>query len=203
MNPLATLGLGMGSAWLSGVNLYATVLTLGLLQRFHLVQLPGDLEFISRTWVIATAAALYAIEFVADKIPVLDSIWDAVHTFIRVPAGAVMAASAFANFDPSVRAAALLAGGTLALGSHGTKASVRVAANHSPEPFSNIVLSVLEDIFTVGLAILAAFHPVVILCIIGVFVLLMIWLAPKVYRSLRRMIAQLGSWFGRAQVSGG
>src|SRR5215510_6815634 len=129
VNPLATLGLGMGSAWLSGVNLYATVLTLGLVQRFGLVQLPGDLEFISRTWVIAPAAALYAVEFLADKIPVVDSIWDAIHTFIRIPAGAVMAASAFANFDPSVRAAAMLAGGTLALGSHGTKASMRVAAN--------------------------------------------------------------------------
>src|SRR5262245_13907988 len=201
LNPLATLGLGMGSAWLSGVNLYATVLTLGVLQRFHLVQLPGDLEFLSRTWVIGTAAALYAVEFLADKIPVVDSIWDAVHTFIRIPAGAVMAASAFSNFDPSVRAAALLAGGTLALGSHGTKASMRVAANTSPEPFSNILLSVLEDIFTVGLAILAAFHPVAILCIIGVFILLMIWLAPKVYRSIRRMIGQLASFFGRAPAT--
>ena len=199
VNPLATLGLGMGSAWLSGVNLYATVLTLGLLQRFGMVQLPGDLEFISRTWVIGAAAALYAIEFLADKIPVVDSIWDAIHTFIRVPAGAVMAASAFANFDPAVRAAALLAGGTLALGSHGTKASVRVAANTSPEPFSNIVLSVIEDILTVGLAILAAFHPVVILGVIAVFLVLMIWLAPKIYRSIRRMLAQLASFFGRAQ----
>src|SRR5215469_7641755 len=147
----------MGSAWLSGFNLYATVLTLGLLQRFHLAQLPGDLTYLSNWWVIGVAAALYLVEFLADKIPVVDSVWDAVHTFIRVPAGAVLAASAFAHFDPAVRIAALLAGGTLAFSSHGAKASVRVAANTSPEPFSNIFLSIIEDIFTIGLAALAAF----------------------------------------------
>src|SRR5882757_2385107 len=127
----------MGSAWLSGFNLYATVLTLGFLQRFHLVQLPGDLEFLSRSWVIAVAGVLYLVEFLADKIPVVDSVWDAIHTFIRVPAGAVLAASAFANFDPAVRAAALVAGVSLALGSRGPKAVDRVVASPSPEPFSN------------------------------------------------------------------
>src|SRR5215831_20440351 len=136
----------MGSAWLAGFNLYATVLTLGLLQRFQLVQLPGDLDFLSRGWVIGVAAVLYLTEFLADKIPLVDSIWDAIHTFIRVPAGAVLAASAFAHFTPAVRAVALLAGGTLALGSHGTKATVRMAANASPEPFSNFFLSLGEDI---------------------------------------------------------
>jgi len=187
----------MGSAWLSGFNLYATVLTLGLLQRFHLVQLPGDLDFLSRWWVIAVAGVLYLVEFLADKIPVVDSVWDAIHTFIRVPAGAVLAASAFAHFDPAVRAVALLAGGTLALGSHGTKASVRMAANTSPEPFSNILLSTAEDIFTIALAVLAAFHPVVILVIVLVFVLLLIWLGPKVFRAIRQMIRQVGEILGR------
>ncbi|HXA50182.1 MAG TPA: DUF4126 domain-containing protein [Candidatus Acidoferrum sp.] len=181
----------MGSAWLSGFNLYATVLTLGLLQRFHLVQLPGDLDFLSRWWVIAVAGVLYLVEFLADKIPVVDSVWDAIHTFIRVPAGAVLAASAFANFDPGVRAVALLAGGTLALGSHGTKASVRMAANASPEPFSNILLSTAEDIFTIALATLAAFHPVVILAIILIFILLLAWLGPKVFRAIRQMLSQV------------
>jgi hypothetical protein len=197
LNPLATLGLGMGSAWLSGFNLYATVLTLGLLHRFHLVQLPGDLDFLSRWWVIGVAGVLYLVEFLADKIPVVDSVWDAIHTFIRVPAGAVLAASAFAHFDPAVRAVALLAGGTLALGSHGTKASVRMAANASPEPFSNILLSTAEDIFTIALAILAAFHPVVILAIILVFILLLIWLGPKVFRAIRQMIRQVGDMVRR------
>jgi hypothetical protein len=196
LNPLATLGLGMGSAWLSGFNLYATVLTLGLLQRFHLVQLPGDLDFLSRGWVIGVAVILYLVEFLADKIPLVDSVWDVIHTFIRVPAGAVLAASAFAHFDPAVRAVALLAGGTLALGSHGTKASVRMTANASPEPFSNIFLSVVEDVFTIGLAALAAFHPVVMLAIVVAFILLLVWLGPKIFRAIRRMLGQMGAIFG-------
>src|SRR3989442_15616885 len=150
---LTTLGFAMGSAWLSGINLYATVVTLGLLQRFQLVRLPGDLDFIQQWWVIILAGALYLIEFAADKIPAVDSVWDAIHTFIRVPAGAVLAASAFAHFDPSVRVIALLVGGGIALSSHGTKAVTRLAANASPEPVSNIVLSVIEDIVTIGSAI--------------------------------------------------
>src|SRR5579875_2374855 len=111
---LATLGFAMGSAWLSGINLYATVLTLGLLQRFHLVQLPGDLGYLSHEWVLGCAAALYLIQFIADKIPVVDSVWDVIHTFVRVPAGAVLAASAFAHFDPIVRILATLLGGGIA-----------------------------------------------------------------------------------------
>jgi hypothetical protein len=201
LNPLATVGLGMGSAWLSGFNLYATVLTLGLLQRLHLVQLPGDLDYLSRWWVIGVAAALYLVEFFADKVPVVDSIWDAIHTFIRVPAGAVLAASAFAHFDPAVRVIALLAGGTLALGSHGTKATVRMAANTSPEPFSNIILSTLEDIFTIALTALAAFHPVVILVIVLIFVLLMIWLGPKIVRAIRRMLREVWLLMGGARTA--
>src|SRR6185436_17633076 len=142
---LSTLGFAMGSAWLSGINLYATVVTLGLLQRFGLAHLPGNLGFMQEWWVIGVAGGLYLIEFVADKIPAVDSIWDAVHTFIRVPAGAVLAATAFAHFDPAVRLVALLAGGGVALSSHGAKAATRLAANTSPEPFSNILLSLFED----------------------------------------------------------
>jgi len=201
LNPLATLGLGMGSAWLSGFNLYATVVTLGLLSRFHLVQLPGELNVVNRGWVIATAAILYLVEFLADKIPVVDSVWDAIHTFIRVPAGAVLAASAFADFSPTVRVAALLAGGTLALSSHGTKASVRMTANAIPEPFSNIFLSVLEDVFTIVLAVLAAFHPIVVLGIILVFILVLTWYAPKVLRAIRRMLKQAGTMLGFGRAS--
>lgn len=201
MNPLATLGVGMGSAWLSGFNLYATIVTLGLLSRFHLVQLPGELNVVSRGWVIATAAILYLVEFLADKIPVVDSVWDAIHTFIRVPAGAVLAASAFADFSPTVRVAALLAGGTLALSSHGTKASVRMTANAIPEPFSNIFLSILEDVFTIVLAALAAFHPIVVLGIILVFILVLTWYAPKVLRAIRRMLKQAGTMLGFGRAS--
>jgi len=190
LNPLATLGLGMGSAWLSGFNLYATVLTLGLLERFRLVKLPGDLDVLGNWWVIGIAGLLYVVEFLADKVPLVDTVWDAIHTFIRVPAGAVLAASAFAHFNPAVRVTALLAGGTLALGSHGAKATLRAAANTSPEPFSNIFLSLVEDAFTISIAALAAFHPVVVLAIVLVFVVLLVWLGPKIYRAVRRKIVQ-------------
>ena len=187
---LSTLGFAMGSAWLSGINLYATVATLGLLQRFHLVHLPGDLGYLSTLWVIALACSLYAIEFIADKIPAVDSVWDAVHTFIRIPAGAVLAASAFAHAEPSTRIAALLLGGGVALSSHGTKAAARLTANLSPEPFSNIALSLIEDVIAIGSTILMVFHPVVILVVVIVFVALAAWMTPKIIRALRRMFGR-------------
>jgi uncharacterized membrane protein len=180
----STLGFAMGSAWLSGINLYATVVTLGLLQRFNLVHLPGDLDFMQQWWVLILAGVLYLIEFAADKIPAVDSIWDAIHTFIRVPAGAVLAASAFAHFDPSVRLVALLAGGGVALSSHGMKAATRVAANTSPEPFSNILLSLFEDAVTIGASVLMAFHPLVILGVVAVFLIIAVWLARRISRAL-------------------
>jgi len=185
MDWLTTLGYAMGSAWLSGISLYATVLTLGLLQKFHLAHLPGDLSQVGNWWVISLAGGLYAIEFVADKIPAVDSVWHAVHTFIRIPAGAIMAASAFAHFDPAVRTAALLIGGGVALSSHGTKAVTRLAANTSPEPFSNIALSVAEDITTIGSSILMVFHPIVLLVIVVLFVCFAAWFTPKIVRFLR------------------
>jgi hypothetical protein len=193
---LATLGTAAGSAWLSGINLYATVLTLGVLQRLHLVKLPGGLDMLGEWWVIGLAAALYLIEFVADKIPAVDSAWDAIHTFIRVPAGAILAASAFAEFDPAVKMAAMILGGGLALSSHGTKAATRLAANTSPEPVSNVALSLTEDVFAFGSTILMAFFPVVMLVIVAIFLIVMIWLAPKVIRALRWLIARLRGLFG-------
>src|SRR2546421_11495214 len=168
---LGTLGFAMGSAWLSGINLYATVVTLGLLQRFQLVRLPGDLGVLQEWWIIILAGILYVLEFAADKIPIVDSIWDAVHTFIRVPAGAILAASAFTQFDPSVRWVALLAGGGVALSSHGAKAATRLAANASPEPFSNIALSVIEDVIAVGASVLMTLHPVLILIVVALFLI--------------------------------
>jgi hypothetical protein len=177
----------MGSAWLSGINLYATVATLGLLQRFHLVHLPGDLGYLSTWWVIALACVLYAVEFIADKVPAVDSVWDAVHTFIRVPAGAVLAASAFAHAEPGARIAALLLGGGVALSSHGTKAAARLTVNLSPEPFTNIGLSLLEDLIAIGSSILMVFHPVVILGVVVVFVALAVWMIPRIVRALRRL----------------
>src|SRR5712691_10997242 len=141
MNPLQTIGLALGAGFSSGLNLYATIATLGLLQRYGVIHLPGSMQVLSHPWVLGIAIALYAIEFVADKIPYVDTIWDAVHTLIRPPAAALLAYSATVAAPPEWRwGAALLAGG-VALTSHGTKASTRAAVNTSPEPFSNWLLS--------------------------------------------------------------
>lgn len=188
---LATLGTAMGTAWLSGINLYATVVTLGVLQRFELVKLPGGLNVLGEWWVIILAGAFYLIEFVADKIPAVDSAWDAIHTFIRVPAGAILAATAFAEFDPAVKVVAMIAGGGIALSSHGTKAATRLAANTSPEPISNIALSIGEDVFAFGSTILMAFFPILILIVVAIFLILLIWLGPKAVCALRRLMARL------------
>jgi hypothetical protein len=185
---LGTLGFAMGSAWLSGINLYATVATLGLLQHFGLVRLPGEMDVLGHGWVIGVAAAMYAVEFVADKIPAVDSAWDVVHTFIRVPAGAALAAAAFAHADPVVRVIALLLGGGVALASHGTKAAVRATANLSPEPFSNWVLSLTEDTVAFGSSFLMAWFPVVMLALVLVFFAIALWLGPKAFRQVKRWL---------------
>lgn len=184
---LTTLGFALGSAWLSGINLYATVLALGLLQRFHLAHLPGDLEYLAHNWVIGVSAALYLIQFVADKIPVVDSAWDVVHTFIRIPAGAALAASAFAHFDPKVRIIAILLGGGIALTSHGAKTATRLAANTSPEPFSNILLSLLGDAVAFGGSVLMTFHPLVIFGIVLAAVVITLLLFRYLFRALKRI----------------
>lgn len=175
----------MGSAWLSGINLYATVLALGLLQRFNLAHLPGDLGYLSHTWIIILAGALYAVQFIADKIPAVDSVWDIIHTFIRVPAGAVLAATAFAHFDPTVRLIALLLGGGIALSSHGTKTATRLAANASPEPFSNIGLSLLGDALTFGGVLLMTVHPAILIAIVSVAVIISAVLVHWIVRWLK------------------
>lgn len=188
---ITTLGTAMGSAWLSGINLYATVVTLGILERFKLVKLPGGLDMLGNWWVIGLAGGMYLIEFVADKVPVVDSAWDAVHTFIRVPAGAILAATAFAEFDPAVKITAMILGGGIALGSHGTKAATRLAANTSPEPISNIALSLGEDALTFGSTILMAFYPIAILIVVIIFLVIAIWLVPKIVRGLRSLFVRV------------
>jgi hypothetical protein len=192
---ITILGTAMGSAWLSGINLYATVVTLGILERFDLVKLPGGLTMLGEWWVIGLAGILYVIEFIADKIPAIDTAWDAIHTFIRVPAGAVLAASAFAEFDPAVKIAAMIMGGGIALSSHGTKAATRLAANTSPEPFSNIALSLGEDALTFGSAVLMAFYPVAILIVVVIFLIVVLWLLPKILRAIRRLLIRARAIF--------
>jgi hypothetical protein len=185
---LSTLGVAMGSAWLSGINLYATAATLGLLQRFNLVHLPGDLGVLGNWWVIGVAVGMFVVEFVADKIPAVDSVWDVVHTFIRIPAGAVMAAAAFSHAEPSVRIIALLLGGGVALSSHGAKAAMRATANLSPEPFSNVALSLMEDAVAFGSSFLVAWFPLLMLVIVTLFLVASFWLAPKILRAFKRRL---------------
>lgn len=196
MDLLHTLGLALGASWTAGINLYATVAVLGLLQRYELAQLPGGLDALANPWIIGLAAFLYAIEFVADKVPYVDTVWDAVHTFIRVPAGAVLALSATASFSPGIRIAALLLGGGLALSTHGVKATARAGANLSPEPFTNWGLSLFEDVVAIGAVLFAVFNPVAILAVIFIFLMIFAWLLPKVLRRLRRMIVRAKAFFG-------
>jgi Domain of unknown function (DUF4126) len=199
MSLIQILGLAVGSAWTSGINLYATVAVLGLLQHYGLARLPGGLQALDNWYVIGVALALYAVEFFADKVPYVDTVWDAVHTFIRVPAGAALAAAATSDVSPAVQVVALLLGGGLALSTHGTKATVRAAVNVSPEPVTNWVLSLVEDVIAVGAVVLAVLHPVVLLFVVGAFLVVFAWLLPRVLRRIRRMAGRARDFFrGRA-----
>lgn len=195
MNLISTLAIAMGSAWVSGINLYACVATLGLLSRFAHLPLPGELQVLTSWWVIGIAVALYVIEFVADKVPWIDSTWDVIHTFIRVPAGAVLAAGAFGDFDRSVQVIALLLGGGLALSSHGTKAATRAVLNTMPEPVSNIVASILEDIVAVGSVVISVFFPVILFIIVAIGLGISIYLLNRVLRFFRQVSRKLRGWF--------
>ncbi len=184
MSLFTTIALAIGSSWVSGINLYITVATLGLLGRFAGLELPGDLSVLTNWWIIGIALFLFLVEFFADKIPLVDSAWDVIHTFIRIPAGAVLAATAFGDFNMGVQVVAFLLGGSLALSSHGTKAATRAAINTSPEPVTNITASFLEDIFAVGSLLLAAFHPAVFIGFFAVIVVASIIMLPRIVRSL-------------------
>ncbi|HEX8633775.1 MAG TPA: DUF4126 domain-containing protein [Pyrinomonadaceae bacterium] len=201
MNTIQILGLALGTAWTSGINLYATVAVLGLLQHYKLAHLPGGLHVLDNWLIIGLALFLYTVEFFADKIPYVDTVWDAVHTFIRVPAGAVIAAAATSDINSSVQFIALLLGGGLALSTHGTKATLRAGANLSPEPLTNWSLSVLEDVVAIGAAALAVFSPIAVLALILVFLLLLVWILPKVWRRIRRMLKAAGDFFGGRTVA--
>jgi hypothetical protein len=198
MSFISTLAIAMGASWVSGINLYACVATLGLLSRFADLKLPGELESLTSWWVIGVASTLYLVEFLADKIPVVDSAWDVIHTFIRVPAGAVLAAAAFGDFDKSVQVIAFLLGGGLALTSHGTKAATRLVVNASPEPVSNIVVSTLEDILAVVSVVVSVFFPVLIFLIVVVGLFTAVMVLPKIMRFFRQVIASVRGVFSPA-----
>ena len=191
MNPLETVGLVLGAGFSSGLNLYATVATLGLLQRFGVIQLPEHLRILSHPVVLGIAAFLYLLEFLADKVPYIDSVWQAVHTFIRPPAAALLAFGATAAAPDVWRwGAALLAGG-IALTSHGTKASARAAVNLSPEPFSNWALSFGEDVLAVWLIWFATAHPTAAIIVVSVLFGISLFLLYHLFRFLRRTLRKL------------
>ena len=191
MGPLQTLSLALGAGFSSGLNLYATVATLGLLQHFGVIHLPASLQALAHPWVIGIAAGLYLVEFLVDKIPYLDTVWDFVHTFIRPPAAAFLAYAASVGAGSEWRlGAALLAGGT-ALTSHSTKASARAAANASPEPFSNWTLSLGEDVLAVWLTWMATSHPVATTIIACALLALSAFLLYHLFRFARRALHRL------------
>ena len=195
---ISTIAIAMGASWVSGINLYASVATLGLLGRFADLQLPGELQVLTSWWVIGVAVVLYVIEFFADKIPYLDSTWDVIHTFIRIPAGAVLAAGAFGDFDPGIQVIALLLGGGLAFSSHGTKAATRAMLNASPEPVSNVVASILEDILAVVSVICSVFLPVVLFIIVGVGLVISFLVFKRIVRFFRQVANKFRGWFAPA-----
>ena len=192
MELLVSLGRTLGFSLTSGVNLYATVAILGLATRFQWVTLPPQYEVFASDWVIGAALLLYAIEFIADKIPWIDSIWDSVHTFVRPVGGALVAIATLGEASPTLEVIMGLVGGTIAAGSHFTKASTRVAVNASPEPFSNWALSFFEDAFVLGLGLLALKFPVaafvVTVLILLAIVLALRWMIRKL-RGLGRPVA--------------
>jgi hypothetical protein len=191
MNPLETLSLVLGAGFSSGLNLYATVATLGLLQRFGVIHLPDKLQVLSHPAILAVAIGLYLVEFLADKIPYIDSVWQAVHTFIRPPAAALLAFSVTGSASEPWRwGAALLAGG-VALTSHGTKASARAAANMSPEPLSNWALSLGEDLLAVWLTWFATAHPTMAIVLVAVLLVVSLFLLYHLFRFLRRTFRKL------------
>jgi hypothetical protein len=196
MDLLTSLGRTMGFSFAAGLNLYATVAILGLASRYGWVALPPQYQVFDNNWIIGIALVLYVVEFIADKIPWVDSVWDAVHTVIRPIGGAVIAVATLGDASPATEAMVALLGGALAASTHFSKAGTRVMANASPEPFTNWVLSIGEDLFVVGLGALALKYPaaaaiVVIVCV-AFIVAFAAWIAKAVRRRFRRTDSAFG-----------
>jgi len=195
-----TLALTLGAGWASGINLYAAILVLGFLGLTGRMELPEGLQVLSDPLVMIVAGFMYLAEFFADKTPGVDTVWDGFHTFIRIPAGALLAAGAVGDIGPGAELAAALAGGGLAAASHATKAGVRVLINTSPEPFTNWGASLAEDVAVVGGLLAAINHPFLFLALLVGFLLLLIWLLPKIWRGVKRVFGGLGRFFrGKAE----
>jgi len=189
------IALTMGVAWASGINLYAAILVLGVLGSTGNITLPPDLMILTDPLIIAAAGVMYVVEFFADKIPGVDNGWDTIHTFIRIPLGALLAAAAVGEMNPSIAIAAALLGGGLAASTHATKSGVRVLINTSPEPFTNWLTSLAEDVVVLVGLWTALHYPLIFVIFLIVFILLMIWLLPKIWRGVIKILAMLADLF--------
>ena len=194
-----TLALTMGLAWASGINLYATLFTLGYLATTGNIDLPPDLQIVANPAVMGAAGLMFCIEFFADKIPGVDTGWDTLHTFIRIPAGAILAAGAVGDINPAIELASAILGGGLAAASHATKAGSRVLINTSPEPFTNWTASIGEDIAVIGGVWACINHPFLFLIALALFIILMIWLLPKIWSGIKKVFRFITNLFHRKE----
>lgn len=186
----------MGASWASGINLYATLLVLGLSAANGMIVLPEGLEVLSNPMVIGAAGLMYIVEFVADKIPGVDTGWDGLHTFVRIPAGAMLAAGAIGDVAPAMEITAAILGGTMAASTHATKAGSRVMINSSPEPFSNWGASLSEDLMVFAGIWAALNHPLIFIIALVLFIIIMIWLLPKLWRGIKKVFGFIGKVLG-------
>jgi len=196
MDAVSVIALSMGAAWASGINLYATLFMLGYMASTGNMTLPAELEILTNPMVMTAAGFMYCVEFFADKIPGVDSAWDSLHTFIRIPAGAMLAASAVGDVGPAMELTSALLGGTLAAGTHTTKAGTRLLINTSPEPVTNWTASISEDLLVIGGLWAALNHPVLFVIGLIAFILLMIWLLPRLWKLIKIIFRKVGSWLG-------
>lgn len=192
MDPISNIALASGLSWASGFRLYGTVFIVGILARYQLISLPDSLDVLSNPIVLGVAGFLTVIEFLADKVPYIDSAWDSIQTFIRIPAGALLAMGAINSSDPMIATLAALLGGSLTGMTHATKAGSRALINTSPEPVSNVTTSLGEDgLFLTG-GWLALAHPGVFIAVLLGFILLMFWMLPKVWRGIKSIFTHIG-----------
>lgn len=190
---LTSLALIAGLGWTSGLRFYAVLFLLGIAQHFGFYALPQSLQLLAHPWVIFASGLMFFTEFLADKIPGVDTIWDAIHTFIRIPGGALLAAAAVFDSDPGLALAAGILGGTIAAGTHFAKAGGRALLNTSPEPFSNWTASATEDVLSLAALWAMLKYPLVLLILVSIFMLLILWLLPRLWRGLRRLFASQSS----------
>ena len=193
---VSAIALMLGASWASGINLYAAILALGLMGATGSIDLPPTLEIVESPVVIMAAGVMYVIEFFADKVPGVDTGWDALHTFVRIPGGAMLAAAAVGETDPSIQVAAFLLGGSMSAVSHATKAGSRIVVNTSPEPFTNIGLSLSEDVAVFTGMWAALNYPLLFIGLMIAFVAFAIWLLPKIWRGVKRVFAWIVRLFG-------